>query len=89
MKVGDLVRLNDENVFGIDYTKGGISVLGVVTKTNQRSKPPHTNRFRKQHIPSDSFQYINVHWFAREFTRVFHHDDYFDAKDFEVINECG
>jgi len=78
VKVGDLVRLNDKNMFGIDYTKGGISVLGVVTKTNQRSKPPR-----------DSFQYINVHWFAREFTRVFHHDDYFDAKDFEVISERG
>ena len=78
MQVGDLVRLNDKNRFGINYSNDGISVLGIVTKKVGRS-------FKK-----DRRAFIKVHWFARVLnTRVFHHDDYFDANDFEVINERG
>ena len=71
MKVGDLVRLNDKNRFGINYSSDGICVLGVVTK-----KSYHGN-------------HVQVHWFDRELVGVFYHGDYFDANDFEVINERG
>jgi len=32
MKVGDLVRLNDKNRFGINYSNHDICVLGIVMK---------------------------------------------------------
>ena len=81
MKVGDLVRLNDKNGFGINYSDDGISVLGIVTK-----KVGRVTSF----TPKERRAFIKVHWFARVLnTRVFHHDDYFDANDFEVINERG
>jgi hypothetical protein len=81
MKVGDLVRLNDKNKFGINYSNDGISVLGIVTK-----KVGRVTSF----TPKERRSFIKVHWFARVLnTRVFHHDDYFDANDFEVINERG
>ena len=82
MKVGDLVRLNNKNMFGIDYSKDGISVLGIVTKkVHRRCSRPSGLHHRS---------FIKVHWFARVLnTRVFNHEDYFDANDFEVINECG
>ena len=81
MKVGDLVRLNDKNEFGINYSNDGISVLGIVTK-----KVGRVTSF----TPKDRRSFIKVHWFARVLnTRVFNHEDYFDANDFEVINESG
>ena len=81
MKVGDLVRLNDKNKFGINYSNDGVCVLGIVTKKVGRS-------FKLKRKDRRSF--IKVHWFARVLnTRVFNHEDYFDANDFEVINECG
>ena len=70
MKVGDLVRLNDKNRFGINYSDFGICVLGIVTKK----------------MPGISIQ---VHWFDRELTHIFGHDEYFDSTDFEIINERG
>ena len=81
MKVGDLVRLNDKNKFGINYSNDGISVLGIVTK-----KVGRVTSF----TPKERRAFIKVHWFARVLnTRVFNHEDYFDASDFEVINERG
>ena len=80
MNVGDLVRLNDKNKFGINYSNDGICVLGIVTK-----KVGRVTSF----TPKDRRSFIKVHWFARELTRVFNHEDYFDANDFEVINERG
>ena len=80
MQVGDLVRLNDKNKFGINYSNDGICVLGIVTK-----KVGRVTSF----TPKDRRSFIKVHWFARVLnTRVFNHEDYFDANDFEVINEC-
>ena len=79
MNVGDLVRLNDKNEFGINYSNDGISVLGIVTK-----KVGRVTSF----TPKERRAFIKVHWFARVLnTRVFNHEDYFDANDFEVINE--
>ena len=81
MNVGDLVRLNDKNKFGINYSNDGICVLGIVTK-----KVGRVTSF----TPKDRRSFIKVHWFARVLnTRVFNHEDYFDANDFEVINESG
>ena len=81
MNVGDLVRLNDKNKFGINYSNDGICVLGIVTK-----KVGRVTSF----TPKDRRAFIKVHWFARVLnTRVFNHEDYFDANDFEVINERG
>jgi len=80
MKVGDLVRLNDKNGFGINYSNDGICALGIVTKKR--------NVDRRGNTWDSGRAFIKVHWFARVLnTRVFHHDDYFDANDFEVINE--
>ena len=79
MQVGDLVRLNDKNKFGINYSNDGICVLGIVTK-----KVGRVTSF----TPKERRAFIKVHWFAHVLnTRVFHHDDYFDANAFEVINE--
>jgi hypothetical protein len=81
VKVGDLVRLNDKNKFGINYSNDGICVLGIVTKKVGRVR---------SFTPKDRRSFIKVHWFARVLnTRVFNHEDYFDANDFEVINERG
>ena len=81
MQVGDLVRLNDKNKFGINYSNDGICVLGIVTK-----KVGRVTSF----TPKERRAFIKVHWFARVLnTRVFNHEDYFDANDFEVINEIG
>ena len=81
MNIGDLVRLNDKNKFGINYSNDGISVLGIVTKKVGRVR---------SFTPKDRRSFIKVHWFARVLnTRVFNHEDYFDANDFEVINERG
>ena len=73
MKVGDLVRLNDKNVFGTNYSNDGICVLGIVMKK----------------IAHPAIISIQVHWFDRELTRIFRRDDYFDSNDFEIINERG
>ena len=79
MQVGDLVRLNDKNMFGINYSNDGICVLGIVTK-----KVGRVTSF----TPKERRAFIKVHWFARVLnTRVFNHEDYFEANDFEVINE--
>ena len=81
MKVGDLVRLNDKNGFGINYSNDGICGLGIVTIKVGRVR---------SFTPKDRRAFIKVHWFARVLnTRVFNHEDYFDANDFEVINERG
>ncbi len=73
MKVGDLVRLNDKNRFGNNYSNHDICVLGIVMKK----------------IAHPAIISIQVHWFDRELTRIFGHGDYFDSNDFEIINECG
>jgi len=71
VKVGDLVRLNDKNRFGINYSNDGICVLGIVTKKSYRGDHFQVHWFDRELARI----FYHGDYFA------------FDSNDFEVINE--
>ena len=68
MNVGDLVRLNDKNRFGINYSNDGICVLGIVTKKSPSAYHIQVHWFDREltrifghgeYFDSNDFEIIN------------------------------